>query len=168
TDDGDAFARPRQRRLRNDPALFPSAVDDEVLDRLDADRIVVDVERARRFARCGAHAAGELGEVVGRVQHIERVAPLVPVNQIVPVRNDVVYRAPGLAKRDAAIHAAGALLRRVVILEREDELAIVTHALLDRQRDLLDALELHEAADLAHHAASFCLLAFALSALTLA
>ena len=72
-DDGDALAGLRGRRLRRDPALFPALVDDEMLDRLDADRIVVDVERARRLARRRAHAAGELGKVVRRVQHVERL-----------------------------------------------------------------------------------------------
>ena len=73
-DDRDALAGLALGRLRHDPALFPALVDDEVLDRLDADGIVVDVERARRLARRRADAAGELGEVVGRVQHVERVA----------------------------------------------------------------------------------------------
>ena len=36
---------------------------------------------------------------------------------------------PRLAERDAAIHAARALLRRLVVVEREDELAVVAHAL---------------------------------------
>ena len=43
-----------------------------MLDRLDADGIVVDVERARRLARRRAHAPGELREVVGRMQDVER------------------------------------------------------------------------------------------------
>ena len=42
-------------------------------------------------------------------------------------------------------------------VERQHELAIVAHALLRRQRDLLDARELHETGDLAHSApAAFC------------
>src|SRR6266478_2869770 len=98
---------------------LPALVDDEMLDRLDADRIVVDVERARFLARGGAHSAGELGEVVGRVQYVERLAPLMPIDEIVPVRDDVVDRAAGLTERDATIHAPRALLRRLVILERQ-------------------------------------------------
>ena len=54
-----------KRKLRNDPALLPSLVDNEVLDRLDPDRIIVDVECARGFAWRGAHPTGEFGEVVG-------------------------------------------------------------------------------------------------------
>jgi hypothetical protein len=54
------------------PALGPGAVDDGVLDRLDAHRVVVDVERAGGLAGRRADAAGELGEVVGAVQHLDR------------------------------------------------------------------------------------------------
>src|SRR5450755_4538720 len=46
--------------------------------------------------------------------------PLVPVYEVVPVGNDVVHRTTGLAERDAAVHAARTLLRRFVVLERED------------------------------------------------
>jgi hypothetical protein len=101
-----------------------------VLDRLDAHRIVVDVERARFLARRRTDAAGELRKIVRRVQHVERLAPLLQVDEIVPVRNDVVDGAAALAERDAAIHAARALLRRGVVVERDDELAIVGDALL--------------------------------------
>ena len=153
-DDGHALAGLSCRRLRRDPAFFPTLVDDEVLDRLDADRIVVDVERAGGFARRRADASGEFRKVVGRVQHFERLAPLLPVDQVVPVGNDVVDRAAGLAERDAAVHAARALLRRLVVLEREDELAVVAHALADRQRDFGNSLQLDESGDLAHYACS--------------
>ena len=105
-----------------------------MLDRLDAHRIVVDVEHARRLARRRAHAAREFGEVVGRVQHLERALPLVPVHEVVPVRDDVVDRAAGLAERDAAIHAARALLGRLVVLQREHELAVVAYPLVGRLR----------------------------------
>ena len=71
-DDGDALAGFARRRLRLDPAFFPRLVDDRVLDRLDADRIVVDAQRAGFLARRRADAAGELGEIVGRVQRVDR------------------------------------------------------------------------------------------------
>jgi hypothetical protein len=151
-DDGDAPAGLRERRLRQDPALLPPLVDDEMLDRLDAHRVVVDVERASRLAWRGADASGELGEVVGRVQHVERFAPLLAVNEVVPVRDDVVDGTPGLAERNAAIHAARTLLRRRVVGKRQHELAEVPDALGRRKRDLLDPRELHETGDLPHRA----------------
>src|SRR5207248_9122504 len=53
--------------LRKHPALFPAFIDDEVLDRFDADRIIVDVERARSLARRRAQAPGKFRKVVGRM-----------------------------------------------------------------------------------------------------
>jgi hypothetical protein len=47
-----------------------------VLDRLDAHRVGVDVERAGGFAGRRADAAGEVGEVVGRVQDLDRLLPV--------------------------------------------------------------------------------------------
>src|SRR4029453_11257238 len=157
-------ARFHTGRLRNDPTFLPAAIDDEVLDRLDADRIVVDVQCARGLARRGTDAARELGKVVGRMQNLESLAPLMAKDEIVPVGNDFVDRAAGLTERDAAVHAARALFRRFLILEREDEFPIIAHALGNRQQDFLDALELHETGDLAHHAVSFCLRSIARSA----
>src|SRR5260221_396998 len=92
----------------------------------------------------------ELGKIVGRMQNLERGAPLVPIDQSVPVGNDVVHRAAGLAERYAAIHAARALPSRLVVLERENEFAIPAHALLDGERDFRDSLQFHEAGDFAH------------------
>src|SRR5665213_3284040 len=149
-DDRDATAAFTRGRHRRDPALLPPLVDDEVLDRLDAHRIVVDVERARGFAGCGADAPGELGEIVGRMQRRQRRLPLVPVDQVVPVRNDVVDWAAGLAERNSAIHAARTLLRRCRIVQRQHELAVMLEPLGDRLRHFGDALELEESGDLAH------------------
>jgi hypothetical protein len=78
------------------------------------------------------------------------VLPLLLVHEIVPVRDDVVHRASRLAERDAAVHAARALLGRGVVGKREDELAVVVDALGDGLRHLLDSLQLQEACDLAH------------------
>ena len=64
---------------------------------------------------------------------------------------------PGLAERNAAIHAARALVARLLVLQREDELAVVRDPFGGRQRAFGEPLQLHEAGDLAHHAASFCL-----------
>ena len=84
--------------------------------------VVVDVERARRLAGRRADAAGELGEVVGRVQRLERVAPVAAVDEVVEVRNDVVDRAAAVAERRAAVHAARALHLGLFLIEAHDEL----------------------------------------------
>ena len=72
---------------------------------------LVDAEHAGPFARRGAGAAGELGEVVRLVQPIERVLPAALIDEVVPLGNQIVDRAAGraLAERHTAIHAAGTL-----------------------------------------------------------
>jgi hypothetical protein len=64
TDDGDLLAGLGGGRLRHDPAVGPGLVDDRVLDRLDAHRVGVDVERAGGFAGRRADAAGEVGKLL--------------------------------------------------------------------------------------------------------
>ena len=96
-------------RLWPNPAVLPGVVDDGVLDRLDRHRVAVDVERAGRFAWRRADASGELGKVVRRVQDVERCFPLLPIDEVVPVGNDVVDRAPVVAEGDATVHAARSL-----------------------------------------------------------
>ena len=137
-------------RLRQHPAFGPGAVDDGSLDRLDAHGVVVEVERAGRLARRRADAAGELGEVVGGVQHLDRRAPVAAIHEVIEVRNDVVDRAAVVAEGDAAIHAACALDLGFVLLQADDEFLVVLHPLIDGRVGLLDALVFHEAGDFSH------------------
>ena len=58
---------------------------------------------------CRAQPTGELGEVVGRVQPLDRGVPVVAPDQVVPLRDDVAQRAALVAERDAAVHAAAGL-----------------------------------------------------------
>jgi hypothetical protein len=156
THHGDLLAGLVLRGLRRDPALGPGAVDDGVLDRLDAHRVVVHVQRARRLAGCGADAAGELGEVVGAVQHLDGVLPVAAVHQIVEVRNDVVDRAAVVAKRRAAVHAARRLHLGLRVVQADDEFLVVLQALGDGLVALLDALVFHEAGDFSHDSLPLC------------
>src|SRR5262249_42867769 len=59
-------------------------------------------------------------------------------------------RAAGVTIRDAAVHAARRLVARLLLRQRNHELAPVAHALLDRRIVAVVALELEEAGDLAH------------------
>src|SRR5450432_1995621 len=149
-DDSHAPAGLRGRWLRDHPAFLPALVNDEMLDRLDTDRIVVDIERAGLFTGRGTYPARELRKIIRGMQDVERLAPLMPVYEVVPVGNDVVHRAAGLTERNPAIHAARALLRRIVVLERKYEFAIATDAFLHRERNFRNALKLHESRDLSH------------------
>src|SRR5690606_29128376 len=102
------------------------------------------------FTRRGADPACELGEIIGGMQHIERAAPLASVDQVVPVRNDVVDGTAVMAERDAAIHAAGRLTRGAVIVECMDELIPVTHPCAGCLMAFFYSLELQKSGDLAH------------------
>ena len=138
------------RRVRRDPALLPRALDDRQLDLLDRDGVVVDGQHAGRLARRRADQPGELGEVVRRVQLVDRVAPAALVDQVVPVRDQVAERAAVVAERDAALHAAGALARGLVLRQDLEDLAVVVDA---RARIPLrggHARDLQEGPELAH------------------
>jgi hypothetical protein len=151
-DHGDPLAGGRLGWVRRDEVRLPGVVDDLLLDLLDRDRIVVDVQDARLLAGGGADAARELGEVVGRVQALDRVAPASPIDQIVPVGDDVPERAALVAEGDAAVHAARPLSSQLVLGELALELAPILQALLDRPAVRQVPLDLEESGDLSHQA----------------
>ncbi len=134
-----------------DPAFLPAAVDDGAFDVLDGDRRRVDAQHAGAFARRGADAAGELGEIIGLVQAFQRLVPEAAIDQVVPFGDQVVDRAAGghaaeqgagVAKGNAAIHAAGALLAQLGLVQMKMELVPVADALQGRtvQRQLAQIL----------------------------
>ena len=110
-DHRDLLARAHRRRLRGAPSPRSKARSMiETSTALIVTGVVVDAEHARALARRRAQPAGELREVVGRVQALDRVAPVVAVDEVVPVGDDVAERAALVAERDAAVHAARRLL----------------------------------------------------------
>ncbi len=149
-DDGDLLAGLVCGHLGHDPAFLVPLVDDGALDRLDGDRLVVDVERAGRFARRGAHAPRHFGKVVRRMQVVERLLPVPAVDEVVPVRDLVVHRTAVVAVGNAAIHAARGLRLHLARRQRNDEFLPVLQPLLDGLVMPVLAVELHEASDLAH------------------
>ena len=78
----------------------------------------------------GADPARHLGEVVGRMQHVQRLAPPRLVDEVVPVRDDVVDGAPFVAEGDPAVHAARPLPGELLVRQPDDELAPVPYPLL--------------------------------------
>ena len=117
SDDGDRLAGQLVGRQRNDPALVEGVVDDLDLDLLDGHRILVDAEHARALARRRAQPPGELREVVGGVQPLDRVAPTVVAHQVVPLGDEVAQWTPVVAERDTAVHAPRRLLAQRVVGE---------------------------------------------------
>src|SRR5215212_6533562 len=149
-DHGDPPVASGLRRLRRDPALLEPARDDGQLDLLDRDGVVVDVEDAGGLAWRGADQPRELGEVVRGVELHERVAPTVPVDEVVPVRDQVAERAALVTEGDPAVHAAGALVAQGAVVGQLEVLAVVVHALFGIALLEADPLEAEECAELAH------------------
>ena len=109
TDDRDRLARQALRRQRLDEALVEGALDRRHLDLLDRHGGLVDAQHARRLAGRRAEPARELGEVVRRVQALDRVGPVAPPREVVPLGDEVAQRAARVAEGDAAVHAASGL-----------------------------------------------------------
>ena len=149
-DDGHCLAGLLGRDLRLDPALGPTTVDDGVLNGFDAHRVAIEIHHAGGLARRGANAAGELGEVVGAVQHGQGVVPIVAEHQVVEVRDDVVDGAAVVAKRRAAVHAARRLGFGLLGAQADDKLFVMFQALGHGFVALFDALKFHEASDFSH------------------
>src|SRR5262249_42058889 len=116
-------------------------------------------QHARPLARGRADAAGELGEVVGLVQPLQRLAPQPAVDEVVPLRDEVVDRAAGshaleegagVAEGDAAVHAAGALLAQQAFVGVLVDLVPVGDAPLRRARQRQLPRVLQKTGRLAH------------------
>ena len=131
-DDGDFLASAGGGRFGADPGFFPAAVGDGLFDAFDGDWVVVDTEDAGGLARRGADASGDFGEVIGGVELAQGVLPAAVIDEVVPVGNDVVERATGVAERDAAVHATRALCFEDRLIGGEVDLAVVVNALIDR------------------------------------
>ena len=99
---------------RHNPALVERPVDDFDFDLFDRYRRLVDSQHTRRFARSRAQPTGELGEVVGCVESVDGVLPVTPIDEIVPVGNQVAERTAVIAERNSTIHAAPCLVRQLV------------------------------------------------------
>jgi hypothetical protein len=133
-----------------DPALFPPLVDDGAFDRFDRDGLIDDVQRARCLARRGADAARKLGEIVGRMKVGQRLAPIVFIDQVIPVRDLVVHRTAVMAVRNAAVHAARRLPLQPRSIVRDHEFAVVLQPFRRRIICAVLAFDFEKACCLAH------------------
>ena len=137
-------------KLGRHPAVGPGAIDDGAFDRLDRHRRVVEVERAGGFARRGADAAGEFGEIIGRMQIARGLLPVGAIDEIVPVRDLVVDRAAVVAKGNAAIHAACGLILRRLLRQRDHEFLVVADSVGRRRIAPVAPVDLEKSRYLAH------------------
>src|SRR5690606_29387426 len=93
TDHGDLLAGSLLRRLRFDPALFKCLVDYGALDVLDRHRRFIDAENTRSFAWRRADSSGKFREIIRLEQSFQRIVPQTAVNEVIPLRNEIVNRA---------------------------------------------------------------------------
>ncbi len=149
-DNRDALAGFLFGNLRGNPAFGPTAFDDCMFNRLDRHGAFDEVQRAGGLARGGADAAGELREVVGRMQVAAGFSPVVVINEIVPVGDLVVDGAAVVAIRNAAIHAAGRLIAQGFFPERYDEFLVVADTVGRRQVLAILTVDFQEAGCLSH------------------
>ena len=63
------------------------------------------------------------------MQYLQGAFPVTLVDQVVPVRNDIVHRAALVAKGNTAVHAACTLLADVILIQRDDELVVMLDAI---------------------------------------
>ena len=117
-DDRDREATARRRHLGCHPALGECAVGDGLLQRLNRYRRTIESHRAASFARRRAYPPGDFRQVVGRREERPSLAPLSAKDEVVKVGDEVVdgatgsragERSPGMAERNAAVHAAPGL-----------------------------------------------------------
>jgi hypothetical protein len=150
-DNGYLFAGAKLRRFRRDPPFLPAAIDNGALDVLDRYRRGNNPENAGAFARSGADAPGEIGEIVGFVEAIQSLAPKAAIDQVVPFGNQIMYgtsgshpadQVTGVAKRNAAIHAAGALRAKLFLIQMKMKFVPIANPLRRRtvQRELAQIL----------------------------
>ena len=77
--------------------------------------------------QAASHGAGQMrpvnsGKLLVECRTLERVLPLLAIDQVVPVRDQVVDRTAVVTERDAAIHAARGLVAQRRLGQRLDEL----------------------------------------------
>ena len=114
------------------PALLESALDNVLFNLLDRDRRRIDTQHTGRFARSGTDSSSKFGKVIGRVQLAHRFLPAPAIHQIIPVGNQIVDRAAGMAEGHAAIHAARALVAQFLLWKLLIDFEPVVHPLGDR------------------------------------
>ncbi len=90
------------------------------------------------------------GKLLVECSVVERRAPLVAIDQIVPVRDQVVDRTALVAERNAAIHAARGLLAHLRPWQRLDEFVPVLATRFGLFVAAVVALDFQKAGGLAH------------------
>jgi len=120
----------------------------------DGHRVLVNRQCAGRLARCRTDAAREFREVIGGVKLNQGLLPSSPVDQVVPVRDQVAKRAARMAKGYATAHASAALVSGLLLSPMLVELAVVLDAFRYRLMRLREPLLLFKSCRFTHSASS--------------
>ena len=150
----------RDRREARGPTVRPLPVGDGALVVVDGLGLVVAAQVAGRLAQGRADAARELGQRAREREALCGLCPLATVEQVVPLRDEVVQRAAGgarlakgdarLAEGNAAHHAAAGLRALLLGRKRHVELVVVARALGNGTQVVGTAAQVKECAGLAH------------------
>ena len=81
---------------------------------------------------------------------VGRLTPLAPIDEVVPVGNQVPERATLVAERNPAVHAPRALARQLLLGLELEVLVVVAHALTWVALVETDPVDLQECAELTH------------------
>ena len=159
-DDGDALAGAGGGRGGVEPALCVARFHDGVFVLADGDAAAGHVAAgARRLTQGRADPARELREAVGGTKSVERQLPFALIDQVVPLRDQVVQRATGghaadhharLTEGNAAVHAAGRLCLLLLAGEPDVKFVEVFDALQRRNIAAGLARIIHKSSGLAH------------------
>src|SRR3989338_5604317 len=95
--------------MRLDPPLFIGAFNNRNFNILDSNGRICDPQNARVFTRSRTHPAGKFWEIICFMQPFDRFFPPFLKDKVVPVGNNIAYRASLLAKGYPAVHTARAL-----------------------------------------------------------
>ena len=117
---------------------------------LDRDGVRRDAKHAGLFAGCGTETSGELRKVVRRVEAFSGARPISPIDQIVPLWDEVPQRASLVAEWDATVHASRRLDAQMLLAERFIDLAPVSHPDLDAPSAGKLPIVLEEAGSITH------------------
>ena len=119
TDHGNPLSGAYLRDMRRHLSMGVGPFDNAQLILFDRDRVSVQAAGAGRLAQRGADSSGKLGKIIGFAQPLIGQIKIAGVDQIIPLRHQVMERAAGkhpveldtrLTEGDAALHTAAALL----------------------------------------------------------
>ena len=152
---GAHLRRPGAHRPRGKPRL-----DDGQLVVPDRHRVAVQAAGAGRLTQGGAHPPRKLRKAVGLGQAGQGLVQVPGVHQVVPLRHQVVERAPGehaaqlhsgLAEGHAALHAPRRLPAPFLLGQHEVELVPMPDALRRRLAGPTPAVKFQKSRWLSHY-----------------